>query len=92
MVKGCQKKTIHIKDTGSKYYEEAYCVLRPGVGGSGGAEPDMITEAMRIAGESISSALSERKRSTRQRGIVPFLIGAVAGGVSSALLCLVLFL
>ena len=62
MVKGCQKKTIHIKDTGSKYYEEAYFVLRPGVAASSVPDSDMIEEAVRIAGESLSGRTGQKRR------------------------------
>ena len=48
MVRGCQKRTVHIRDTGSKYYEEAFFILRPGALDSN-AQSDMIEEAMRIA-------------------------------------------
>ena len=40
MIKGCQKKIIHITNTGSPYFEEAYLVLRRGGDFSHAVEPD----------------------------------------------------
>ncbi len=90
MVKGCQKKTIHIKDTGSKYYEEAYFVLRPGVAESGGADSDMIGEALRIAGESVSSRIAGRKGRRVSFGtVITFVLGVLTGSAAAAVFCAV---
>ena len=91
MVKGCQKKTIHIKDTGSKYYEEAYFVLRPGVSESKVTDSDMISEAVRIAGESLSAPYPYRRKG-QPVGVIPFLGGLFAGGAVSAALTLIFLL
>ncbi len=91
MVKGCQKRTIHIRDTGSKYYEEAYFVLRPGVSDSKVPELDMINEAVRIAGESIGAGADPVRR--RRRGdMISFLLGLLSGGALCAVLILIFLL
>ncbi len=85
MIKGCQKKIIHITNTGSPYFEEAYLILRRGGDFSDDecvSEMDIVQEAVKIA-EGSSAALSprrERKRRRRNR--------AFWGGIS---LCSFLF-
>ena len=90
MVKGCQKKTIHIKDTGSKYYEEAYFVLKPGVSEAKISSRDMISEAVRIAGESLDQGVPDDSK--RTGGLLSFMIGLVFGGVVSAAVLLIILL
>ncbi len=48
MIKGCQKKIIHLKNTESPYFEEAYFILRDDDSAKV-SENDMIKEALRIA-------------------------------------------
>ncbi|MBQ7715429.1 MAG: hypothetical protein IJT70_06135 [Clostridia bacterium] len=91
MVKGCQKKTIHIKDTGSKYYEEAYFILRPGVFEPKSGDRDMIREAIRIAEESMDSVSGKRRGGSGARGAVCFVLGAFAGAIA-AFLCFAVIL
>lgn len=87
MVKGCQKKTIHIKDTGSRYFEEAYFVLRPAVARRHVSENDMIKEASRIAGEGIGVG-DRRRRRDRLRRIALFSAGFILGAILGALVVL----
>lgn len=49
MIKGCRKNIIHITNTGSPYFEEAYFIVRRG-GDIDIPEDDMVREATRIAG------------------------------------------
>lgn len=86
MVKGCQRKTIHIRDTGSKYYEEAYLILRPGAVHSEKETDEMIDEAMRIVGESLSCDGKIRRRSPSLRSVIFFASGIAIG---SGITCLV---
>ena len=91
MVKGCQKKTIHIRDMGSKYYEEAYFVLRPGVSESKIPSSDMISEAVRIAGESVEDHVRVKRSAGRSGGFLPFLTGLLSGcAVAAAVLLIIL--
>lgn len=84
MVKGCQRKIIHVKDSGSKYYEEAYFLLKPGAGEDGGVEEDMIDEALKIAGESLYSVSGRKKARLAGTGGLAFLIGVLAGAAVCA--------
>lgn len=47
MLKGCQKKIVFLKDTGSDFFEEAYFVIKPEYDGI--KEDDIVCEATRIA-------------------------------------------
>lgn len=53
MTKGCQKKIYYLKNPGSKYFEEAYLVLRPDIAEKRGktAACDLASEAERIVQE-----------------------------------------
>lgn len=63
MLKGCQRKIIVLKNTGSNIFEEAYFVIRESAGRAHISEADMIAEANRIIKENgtASSALPKKK-------------------------------
>ena len=48
-MKGCQKKVIYIKNTGSDIFEEAYFIIKEKNGASVGG--DFVREANRIVDE-----------------------------------------
>lgn len=52
MLKGCQKKIIVMKNTGSPIFEEAYFILSENAQRAHTSERDMISEANRIIRES----------------------------------------
>ncbi len=81
MVKGCQRKTIHIRDTGSKFYEEAYLILRPGALEGEKETTEMIEEAMRIVGESLSCDMPVKPRHTSLRFVLCFASGCLVGAI-----------
>jgi len=77
MIKGCQKKILHITNTGSPYFEEAYLILRRGgdFSDAGDAsEMDIVREAVKIA-EGGSAALSPRREKKRRRRNRAFFCG-----------------
>lgn len=80
MVKGCQRKIIHVKDPSSKYYDEAYFILKTGVGDDT-AEGDMINEAVKIAGESLACVTNRKKHRRLLPSVYPFFAGIIAGGI-----------
>ena len=47
MLKGCQKKIVFLKDTGSDVFEEAYFVIKPEYDSMN--KDDIVCEATRIA-------------------------------------------
>lgn len=77
-----QKRIVHLKNTKSKYFEEAYFVLKSGV-----LEGDesLIKEAERIIGKTSISQFEDEKRGT---GLVACLIGAFSGAIVTFLICL----
>ena len=84
MVRGCQKKIVYLKSTGSDVFDEAYFVVRDGALTSVG-ECDMIKEANRILEDSVNL---EKKGSRGQiflgyikRAVIPFLVGITVGMV-----------
>ncbi len=92
MVKGCQRRIIHIKETGSRYFEEAYFMLKPGTDSCEDGCGEMIDEAIRIIGESLSGGLGKRKkRSFAFRYLAVFAAGALAGAVIFFLSWLLMF-
>ena len=92
MVRGCQKRTVHIRDTGSKYYEEAFFILKPGAL-EASSETDMIEEALRIADNSLRAASpSKRKRKHKVSSVLYFAAGAAAGALACGAVCLALFI
>ena len=89
MVRGCQKKIIYLKNSGSSLFEEAYFVIKNDSQYEEISECDMIEEANRIINESFYSeetdGLGRRVISFLKKCVAPFLIGVVAG-VAIALL------
>ncbi len=74
MIKGCRKNIIHITNTGSPYFEEAYFIVRRG-GDMDIPEDDIVREASRIAG--ITGDAYKRKNGRRKHlSLSFFLYGA----------------
>lgn len=82
MIKGCERRIIYIRDTGSAVFKEAYFVLRDGAPSV--PEQSMVAEAERIIRERTQPHSFEKKKSPtpdRKNFIAGFL---VAAGVFSA--------
>ena len=90
MLKGAQKQMIVIRTGDSRYFDEAYFVLRREVKTPPHAEYDMLREANRILAESEPNPTTQKNRPT-PRGILLFLLGILSGGVVASLICLLLF-
>lgn len=65
MLKGCQRKIIMLKNTGSNIFEEAYFVIRDSALRSHVSEADMIAEANRIIRDNGTVQLSQKKGKKR---------------------------
>ena len=82
MVRGCQKKMVYLKNTGSEVFCEAYFVVRDDALASVD-ECDMIREANRILNESTSFEETVGRHllilEFIKRKTVPFLCGIVFG-------------
>lgn len=82
MVRGRQKQMVVIRTHASRFYEEAYFVLRDGLGfGNGQAESTMMAEANRILDESM---LMPQPRRPVRFAWRTFLVGTFAGAVLCA--------
>ena len=83
MVRGCQKKMIYLKNTGSEVFDEAYFVVSDKMLGEDISECDLVKEANRILDECISveecGSLTCRILEFFKRKTIPFLIGMTFG-------------
>lgn len=91
-MKGCQKKMIMLKNTGSDIFDEAYFILKDKEARVGKvSESEMIREANRIVNENLISGYF-RKEGARTRDkmlLARVFLGGFGGG---ALLSAVFFL
>ena len=81
MIKGCQRRIIMVKDTGSKYFDTAYFVMRSDLDAKVN-ETDMINEAGRM----IEGCITDRGAALQKRsgyGIKPLVIVSAAIAVLS---------
>ena len=89
MVRGCQKRMVYLKNTGSDVFLEAYFVIRDDALTSVN-ECDMIKEANRILDESTSFEESVKRGQIilefLKRKAVPFLCGVVLGMITAILI------
>ena len=87
MIKGAQKQMIVVRTAASRYFDEAYFVLRGGVNPARGERVDLLAEAQRILSE-----CENRRGSTRKKGRawLWFILGAAVGAAVAclALVCL----
>lgn len=76
-MRGCEKRVIHIRNTDSRIFEEAYVVLKPGAAErcSIENETDMIKEARRLVEESLSRVYPSGTKKRKNRFLLPFFIG-----------------
>lgn len=88
MIKGTQKQMIVLRTGDSRYFDEAYFVLRREVKPRRTSRDEMIREANRILAE---SGMDNQKPKRRVgRSIWMFLSGILCGGGVAALICLLL--
>ena len=99
MVKGCERRIIHLKNTGCEMFEEAYFILNDKYHREDKKSCDMVKEANRIIEENLCrEGLSIRDSggggcirgigAAIRRFALPSLIGAAVGSVITALIIL----
>ena len=82
MIKGAQKQMIVLRTGNSRYFDEAYFVLRKDVKSKNSNKTDMLREATRILEESEFHPASARKRAhTWLFFLFGILLGAAIGGL-----------
>ena len=84
--KGCQKKMIKIKNPESRFFEEAYFILKEECDGDETDIKDMVEEANRIIGNSIRK---KQKKRPKIRGVI---IAASCAAFCSFILSIVLLI
>ena len=87
MIKGINKNMIVVKNTGSKYFEEAHFIIR---NGTDARERDIIKEASRIVG----TVLTENGKASKPSGrvlktVITLLLSFASGAILGILLCLI---
>ena len=87
MYRGCKKNIIHIKNTGSRYIEQAYFILKDDLREDDERYSDMISEANRIVERSVKN---KKKEKTGKRPLLPFALGAALCALLYTLAILVL--
>ena len=82
MLRGCQKKIVFLKNTGSKLFDEAYFVISDKADSEKICRTDMITEANRIIDECIGDrdgaykdGIFSKLGRIVKRGFLPFSLG-----------------
>lgn len=78
MLGGCRKKMYYIKDTKSRFFSEAYFVLKSGADQEFFPENDLAAEADRILRERFSGK-RRRRWSAKRLSAVMFTAGLVIG-------------
>ena len=79
MIKGAQKQMIVIRTGASKYFDEAYFVLKSGIKPKREEQTDLLAEANRILKES-ENAKKTTKKLFRQP-LVCLIAGVLLGGI-----------
>lgn len=89
MVKGCQKKVICIKDTGSEMFEEAFFIMKPSKDGIR-KETDMVHEARRILENSRVQASKAQHQTKNKKNSKVIFFSFLFGFVSAVTVCAVI--
>ena len=85
-MRGYQRKVIHIKNTGSYLFDEAYLVLSRDGEDLGLGEDDMVTEANRIINDKSYRGIKGGMLLRYKRQIISMTIGIMIGSLASFLL------
>ena len=88
MIKGINKNMIVVKNTGSRYFEEAHFIIKNCA--SDRAERDLIKEASEIVGNVLAeSGKVSRPKAKILKGIITFLLSFISGAALGIMLCLI---
>lgn len=93
MVRGCQRRIIHLKNPESAVFEEAFFILKDQENRSPPAQDEMVREANRILKENMTGEDGTEERPAPhfrllQNGLW-FLAGIlISGGLTSLFFCL----
>ncbi len=88
MIKGINKNMIVVKNTGSRYFEEAHFIIKNGA--SECSERDLLKEASRIVGSVLTeSGKVSKPKGKVIKGIITFLLSFLSGAALGIMLCLI---
>lgn len=85
-MRGYQRKVIHIKNTGSYLFDEAYFVLSRDGEDLRLGEDDMVTEANRIINDKAYAKIKSGLLFRYRRQIISLALGVVIGAAASILI------
>lgn len=88
MIKGARKEMIVVRTANSRYFDEAYFVLREDTQKKSQNSTDILNEANRILAEIAPEP--SRKTKKRNRPWISFAIGGFCGAVLSLIVTLLL--
>ncbi|MBQ7363115.1 MAG: hypothetical protein IJW48_01550 [Clostridia bacterium] len=92
MLRGCQKKIVFLKNTGSKIFDEAYFVISAKDEASDTSSEKMIDEAKRIIAEATFEDGTSDGGVTFRKRFFKYALPFLAGGVVSGVLTSVIFI
>ena len=79
MIKGCHKRIIFLKSTGSELFEEAYFIMKPRA--TEMKESDVVSEATKIVNSFEERRSFQAKKRGKGRWLIPFLSGTILGSL-----------
>ena len=87
MIKGINKNMIVVKNTGSRYFEEAHFIIKNSA--SEIHERDLVKEASKIVGNVLTESGKQSKPKRRVlKGIITFLLSFISGAALGIIICL----
>ena len=88
MIKGINKNMIVVKNTGSRYFEEAHFIIKNGA--TDHSERDLVKEASRIVGTVLTESGKVSKPKGRViKGLITFLLSFISGAALGIMLCMI---
>ena len=86
LYKGCEKRMINVKNTGSELFEEAYFIINT-KHSARVSHTDMIKEANRLVAENTIALPTPKKP---KNGIMQYIIGFLSGVGAAAIIMAVI--
>ena len=84
-MRGCQKRVIFLKNTGSALFEEAYFLMRSEEMTEGKSEADMVSEAARI----IEENFGKRKKRRKTYRLLTLFLSFISGAILTLIIALI---
>lgn len=89
MIKGAKKQMIVVRTSESRFFDEAYFVLRREIPENNSASEDILKEADRLLSEAVTSGTRPKKHACKRW--IFFAAGSLCGAIVAALtVCLLL--